>query len=194
MKTTFRLIAVLLVLTTFSLFTASCMGSFALTGKLYNWNKNLSNKWIASLVLAIFVILPVYGIAALIDWIVLNVIEFYSGNNPVAAGESETVVTQLDGQDVTLTFHAGEGVNFDITAPAADGTIKTMTVRTKGDKVFAQVEQAGKQANLIAAPTEDGGLNLYRDGARTHVDAQDVADTMAEYPVAENLLLQTVAP
>ncbi|HPM77376.1 MAG TPA: DUF3332 family protein [bacterium] len=194
MKLSFRLLAALLVLTTFGLFTASCMGSFALTFKLYNWNKTLGNKWIASLVLAIFVILPVYGIAALIDWIILNVIEFYSGQNPLAAGENATVVTQLDGKDATLTFHAGEGVNFDLTAPAADGTIKTMTVRTKGDKVFAQVEQAGKQANLIAAPTEDGGLNLYRDGARTHLEAQDVAATIAEYPAAENLLLQTVAP
>lgn len=194
MKLSLRLLAVVLVLTTFSLFTASCMGSFALTGKLYNWNKNLSNKWISSLVLAVFVILPVYGIAALIDWIVLNVIEFYSGNNPVAEGESPTITTQLDDKEVTLTFHAGEGVNFDITAPATDGQIKTMQVRTKGDKVFAQVVETGKQTNLIAVATADGGLNLYRNGTRTHVDAATLVDTMEEIPYAVNLLEQTVAP
>ena len=60
-----------------------CWGSFSLTGKVYDWNGSFGSKWASWAVFLVFIILPVYGALLFIDAIVLNTIEFFSGNNPV---------------------------------------------------------------------------------------------------------------
>jgi len=69
-----------------------CIGNFVVTRKILNWNQSLSNKWVNELVFLIMVIIPVYGVAILVDGIVLNSIEFWTGSNPLAMklGEVET--------------------------------------------------------------------------------------------------------
>jgi hypothetical protein len=65
-------------------FTTGCFGQFALTRKLYNWNDGLGNKFVKTVVLWAFMIIPVYEVLGLADLWVLNVIEFWGGSNPVA--------------------------------------------------------------------------------------------------------------
>lgn len=72
-----------------------CIGGsngFIVTKKLYGWNHRISNKWVNEIVFLIMCIIPVYGIAILVDGIVLNSIEFWTGSNPLAMkpGEVET--------------------------------------------------------------------------------------------------------
>ncbi len=74
-----------------------CIGSFHLTKNLYNWNKNeVGGKWGSELVFLAFVIIPVYSVSLLADGIVLNSIEFWTGENPIAMkdGEKETQIVQ----------------------------------------------------------------------------------------------------
>jgi nuclear transport factor 2 (NTF2) superfamily protein len=76
-----------------SILFSSCIGSFALTGKVFEWNKNVGDKFVNELVFLALCIVPVYEISVGIDSIVLNSIEFWTGDNPAAAkvGETKTV-------------------------------------------------------------------------------------------------------
>ncbi|MCH5232933.1 MAG: DUF3332 domain-containing protein [Muribaculaceae bacterium] len=63
----------------------SCIGSFSLTNKVLRWNRQVSNKFINELVFFAFWVLPVYEVTAIADLLVINSIEFWSGNNPMEA-------------------------------------------------------------------------------------------------------------
>lgn len=77
-----------------SLTFSSCIGSFGLTNKLLSWNQRINSKFVNELVFVAFHIIPVYEISCLADFLVINAIEFWSGDNPVAdAGKIETVKT-----------------------------------------------------------------------------------------------------
>ncbi len=77
-----------------------CFGSFGLTTGLYDWNMGLGSDAAKEIVFLAFVVLPVYGTTLFIDGVVLNTIEYWTGNSPVSMeeGESETqVVMNADG-------------------------------------------------------------------------------------------------
>lgn len=63
----------------------SCIGSFSLTNKVLTWNRNVSNKFVNELVFFVFWVLPVYEVTAAADLLVINSIEFWSGNKPLEA-------------------------------------------------------------------------------------------------------------
>ena len=83
MKRNKLIIGVSIVLS--SVILSSCIGSFTLTHKVLNWNKSLGDKFLNEVVFICLNIVPVYGIAAFADAVVLNTIEFWSGSNPVTA-------------------------------------------------------------------------------------------------------------
>ena len=68
-----------------SVLFSSCIGSFGLSNKLLDWNRNIDSKFVNELVFVAFWIVPVYEISALADILVLNSIEFWSGSNPMAS-------------------------------------------------------------------------------------------------------------
>jgi len=71
----------------------SCIGSFGLTHKVLDWNNQVGTKFVNELVFFAFWVLPVYEVTAIADLLVLNSIEFWSGNNPV---EASTKVIDTD--------------------------------------------------------------------------------------------------
>lgn len=73
--------AVLLLISAFTF--QSCIGSFSLTNKVLQWNRNVSNKFVNELVFFAFWILPVYEVTSIADLLVINSIEFWSGNKPM---------------------------------------------------------------------------------------------------------------
>lgn len=78
-----------------SLLFSSCIGSFKLTNGLLSWNRSLDNKFVNELVFVAFCIVPVYGVSILADALVLNTIEFWSGDNPIASvPETQTVESE----------------------------------------------------------------------------------------------------
>lgn len=83
----------------------SCIGSFMLTRKVYDWNTNIGDKWVNELVFLVCVAVPVYGIASFVDMVVLNSIEFWSGENPMAMqdGEKHQKLVEIDGKTYQLT-------------------------------------------------------------------------------------------
>ena len=80
-----KLIIPVAILLISSLSFQSCIGSFSLTNKVLTWNKNVNNKFVNELVFFVFWVLPVYEVTALADLLVINSIEFWSGNKPLEA-------------------------------------------------------------------------------------------------------------
>lgn len=141
-----------------SLLFSSCIGSFSLTGKLLDWNKQVGDKFVNELVFFAFWILPVYEVSALADLLVLNSIEFWSGSNPVAKGKKVidgqdgrylvdcdgkgyTITSENDGSIVRLDFDVDEQT-WSVTAP--DG--ETYPLMTFVDDTH------------VALPTPDGSM------------------------------------
>jgi hypothetical protein len=83
-KSLFTSVAALIIVS-FLLAASGCYGSFGLVKKVYKFNEGLGNKWTQEVGFLVMSIVPVYEGAAFIDAIVLNSIEFWTGNNPVAA-------------------------------------------------------------------------------------------------------------
>ncbi len=86
--------------------SSSCFGSFGLTQKLYGWNDSVSsNKFVKTLLFYGLIITPAYSIAAFGDVVIFNLIEFWTGSNPLAMerGESETEIHSVDGVDYQIT-------------------------------------------------------------------------------------------
>lgn len=84
---------------------SGCFGSFGLTKKIYNANKKVGGKFVQTLVFYVFCIIPVYGVAGFLDVVLFNLIEFWSGSNPMAmkAGQSETQMAHIDGKLYEIT-------------------------------------------------------------------------------------------
>jgi Domain of unknown function (DUF3332) len=67
-----------------SLFASSCLGPNRLFNSITNWNAGLSDQdWINEVVFVGLVIIPVYGIALLGDYLIFNTIDYWGGNNPI---------------------------------------------------------------------------------------------------------------
>lgn len=103
-RTMKRTIAVLILAAFVPVATTGCFGSFQLTRKVYQFNRDVSpDKWIQELTFLVMAIIPVYGAATFLDAVIFNSIEFWTGNNPVLAenGATQTILTD-DGM-ATLT-------------------------------------------------------------------------------------------
>lgn len=78
----------------------SCLGSFSAFNNLRDWNDGLTDsKFLDNLVFWVFNIIPVYGLFFIGDILIFNVIEFWSGSNPIAMedGEMEKQIIEKDG-------------------------------------------------------------------------------------------------
>lgn len=83
-----------------------CFGSFELIKKVYDFNDGISdNKFVKTLFFYLLNIVPVYGIAGFIDVVILNLVEFWSGSNPLAmeAGQIEEQLMTVNGKVYKVT-------------------------------------------------------------------------------------------
>ena len=86
-----------------SLLFSSCIGSFSLFNKLLTWNQSIGDKWINELLF--FMLTPAYGVAMLADGLVLNSIEFWTGENPVL---DVVEVQKIEGKDGLYTVETSK--------------------------------------------------------------------------------------
>lgn len=90
-KTSFKVAAVLLSGT---LLCSSCIGSFALFNKYEKWQCNMTNVKIVNGIVGLILQPIVGGVCLTVDALVLNTIEFWSGDNPLAAAPTQKVMGQ----------------------------------------------------------------------------------------------------
>lgn len=163
-KNSFMVAAVLLAGT---LVCSSCIGSFSLFNKYEKWQCNMTdNKYVNGIVGLILqpIVAPV---CLFVDAVVLNTIEFWTGDNPLAVGSKQKVmgndgryytvtvlkdgylVTSPEGKDARFTYNkknnswsmSQNGITKEIFRFNDDGTIET--VLQNGKKVTLTNDQAG---------------------------------------------------
>src|SRR4030065_881005 len=79
-----KVVALVLVVAVGVVFSPGCFGKFRLPRKLYDINQSVEDKYVRSAVTWLLII-P-YGIAGFLDFAVFNLIEFWSGENPIVSG------------------------------------------------------------------------------------------------------------
>lgn len=158
MKKTKLTVALVLAVAGSTLFT-SCIGSFTLTNKLLSWNRTIDNKFVNELVFFAFWVLPVYEVSAIADVLVLNSIEFWSGENPVACGtkvidgQDGRYMVECDGKGYTITSeNDGTSVRLDFSSDD-----KTWSVNI-GDESYPLMTFVDADHVMMAAPC--GGMHL----------------------------------
>lgn len=97
----FRKILLALMLGSVLITQTGCYGSFSLLTRVYDWNGSIEDRFVRSVVFWALCIIPVYGASAMIDTVILNVIEFWSGDNPLSMKEGqhqEQIITCKNGR------------------------------------------------------------------------------------------------
>ena len=123
--------AMIIALCALSITQSGCFGEFALTRKAYDWHASIGNKFVRSLLLWI----PmgfVYSITAMVDAVILNLIEFWSGSNPLSMNEG-------DHEMQLLTI---KGVDYRIDATKDTFTTTQLSGEMTGEVRIMQFDRA----------------------------------------------------
>lgn len=131
---------------TASILFSSCLGSFSAFNNLKDWNSEVSDsKFVNNLLFWGLNIIPVYGLFFLGDAVIFNVIEFWSGSNPIA----------MDEGDIEKEYYVKDGKSYEIIATKNKMQINQL----KEDEVSKSVELIYTPENKTwNAKTEDGEL------------------------------------
>jgi hypothetical protein len=152
-----------------SILLSSCVGSFGLFNRLSSWNRTLGNKFVNELVFLAFNIVPVYGVAALADMLVINSIEFWTGSNPMASvgdvkkvkgedGSNYLVTTLENGYSITKE---GESASMDL---IYDQENNTWNVEANGEKTELLKMNNNGTADLFLPNGEKMNVTLDNQG------------------------------
>ncbi len=138
-----------------------CYGSFELVKKVHKFNGTLGNKFVNELGFLVMNIVPVYSVAAFVDAVVLNTIEFWSGKNP-ATSSNDTVVPLDDKTSLTLR---GEDGTIALTAKTENGVVQYVFQKGPDGTI---VKDANGKVLARCSATQDGGMRIY-DGNNNFV-------------------------
>lgn len=144
----------------------SCMGKFALTRNLYAWNEQVSNKFVNEILFVAFWILPVYEVCSLADLLVLNSIEFWSGDNPLTASvktidtDHGRYLVECDGKGYDITLeNTGEKYRLEF---APDSKSWSLQIGEKEFQLLTFIDDSH-----VSVPMPGGGcqtVELSQDG------------------------------
>ncbi len=166
----FLLMAMMVIITTATL--TGCYGKFALTRKIYQANGQISDKFLRSGLTWVFVIVPVYGIAALVDFVAFNSIEFWSGSNPVVSGEKDF---QYVKNDDTFKIHArkdGGMIDYTIKHYNKNGLADTTLINwdsTSGKSVVTTDKDGQARAYVVSKDADKYRIDQYSGTALENV-------------------------
>ncbi len=150
-----------------SMLCSSCMvGSFGLFNKYREWQTNMTNNKFVNAVVG-FVIGPLcYGVCTFVDTLILNTIEFWSGSNPMAAGETKTVKGQ-DGRYYAVTTLKN---GYEVKSPTGE---ITLFIHNDADDSWS-MQQNGQVTELFRF-NQDGTIDANLQNGKTLTVTQDQA-------------------
>ena len=157
-----KVVALALVVSVGVVFSAGCFGKFQLTRSLYEMNQSIEDKYLRSAVTWLLVIIPVYGVAGFLDFILFNVIEFWSGENPVVTGPQARVF-EKGGERVVMTIGREGGTTVaTIEKYRAENLVSTLRIRDDGfGSVTSDLIEGGKVARTTTATQmADGSVSV----------------------------------
>lgn len=130
--------------------SSGCYGSFSLAKKVHTWNGEVSSsKWVQWLVFVGMVVIPVYEVSLVVDALVLNTVEFYSGSNPVGVSAVDnpdgSVTVARAGRNLTLRMGAGGALE------VWDGQVLLGHATQQADGGLVIYDSAGHEVRRVAA-------------------------------------------
>lgn len=179
MKKTYLTTAVVLALAS-SITMNSCIGSFALTNKVLAWNKQIGSKFVNALVFVGLHILPVYELSFVADILVINSIEFWSGDNPVTAstriidGKDAKYLVKCDKSGYTITNLSNKNVvKFDYNRTDNSWSLNTNGKSTKFMQFVddSHVKMITPNGDLKTVELSQEGLMAYEQMANANLYA-----------------------
>jgi hypothetical protein len=171
-------ILIAVVVSSFMLF-AGCIGSFSLTQKLYSWNEKASaNKFINTGILWVLAGVQVYSATIFIDGVILNVVEFWTGKNPMAFSGSETLEKTVSTNGKIYSVTMG---NSKVTIGQVTGEDAGKSVTISYDKITSSFYLDDKTMGRTLLGTITGStLRLYSpDGVVTERSLDETAGQVA---------------
>jgi hypothetical protein len=155
--TIYSMTALMLGIATLS---TGCMGSWILTKKVYEFNNEVTgNKYANNIIF--WLLSPVYGIAINIDAVILNLVEFWTGSNPIALkeGEKETqIVKAKNGHNYQLTATKNKMEMLQITGEKK-GMVQTLIFRPETNSCSILVN--GVESKIIQYNESNHILELF---------------------------------
>ncbi|RKG61174.1 DUF3332 domain-containing protein [Corallococcus sp. AB011P] len=185
-----------------------CFGSFKLTTKIWQFNKGISgNKFVQWLVFLVFIVVPVYEIGTLVDALVVNSIEFWTGGNPVSSVEGEDSNTRIVKLGPTDTLKMSRDVESGVMRlelqregqepvvryfePLEDGMVArdeagALLIRAQGqtDGAVKVTDATGSTVTVHARDAVDAARQLFLDGG---------APALAQFATHQGQLSQGMA-
>ncbi|MEZ4756308.1 MAG: DUF3332 family protein [Flavobacteriales bacterium] len=186
-----RKTALLFAMSSLVVTQTGCFGEFALTRKVYEFHDGISdNKFVKSLLFWI----PgglVYWIAGAADAVIFNLIEFWSGSNPLSMneGDHEMLLTTIDGvqykieatkDTFTTTQLSGEQVG-EVRSMKFDRCDNTWKYSDSGVRDMAIMTFIDGDADRMRIYTERGSMDLT---AAEMTNASIVAAKIADLELA----------
>ncbi len=134
--------------------STSCLGSFSAWNSLRDWNEDVAdNKFVNNAIFWGLNIIPIYPLFYAGDVFIFNLVEFWTGDNPIAMNEGE-VQKQLIEKD---------GVKYEMIATKNEIKIKVLSGEREGNELKMVFDPADKSWNAV----KDGKtikLSSYEEG------------------------------
>ncbi|MCK9206607.1 MAG: DUF3332 domain-containing protein [Salinivirgaceae bacterium] len=148
-----------------SVFMSGCYGSFTLTKKVHQWNGSLGNKFVEE---AVFLLLNcgVYEATVFVDAFILNLIEFWTGDNPLGLHEGVNKVN-IGGNDLTILLKNNKATILD----AQDQELAVLNFNESDQTWYSTIE--GNTQKLMTIT--ENQVQLYTASGKTvTVDKADL--------------------
>lgn len=150
----------------------SCLGSFSAFNGLKNWNQDVTaNKFVNNLIFWALNIVPVYSLFMFGDLVIFNLLEFWTGSNPIAMNEGEIETQTIEKNGVRYTMIA---------------TKNQMKIRVLSG------EKAGKELTLVYEPA-DKSWNAVQDGKSVKLSSYEDGMYIVYLPDGETVEIEPTA-
>lgn len=153
-----RFIVLLMLMAAVSPALSGCFGKFAITRKVYDLNASVHDRYLRNVVTWAFIIVPVYGVAGVIDFVLFNTIEFWSGRNPVTAGVKSFHYSSGDQLFNVMAVKSGETITFTIDRYQSGSYQDSLTIKSDLTErnSTATLRQPGKVTEYVAQGLANG--------------------------------------
>lgn len=143
------------ILLAVTILCTSCLGSFSAFNGLKDWNQDVTDsKFVNNLIFWGLNIIPVYGLFFIGDTLIFNVIEFWSGSNPLAMEEGE--------QEIKVVEKGGNV--YEMIATKNRLQIKITDGERKGEKLDLVYSPTHKSWSAIKPNGEVIKLSSFEEG------------------------------
>lgn len=149
--------------------STSCLGSFSAWNGLRDWNEGFAdNKFVNNAIFWGLNIIPIYPLFYAGDVFIFNLVEFWSGSNPMAMNEGE-IESQIIVKD---------GVKYEMLATKNQFNIKVLSG-----------EREGNELKLVYEPS-DRSWNAVKDGQEIKLSSYEEGMYIVYMPNGEEVRIQ----